>query len=44
MTGERLESRSDDTLSALGTRLKCYQSETLPALSYYRYAGTLQVI
>merc|ERR1711998_96987 len=42
VTGEPLDTRSDDTLSALGTRLKCYQSETLPALSYYRYNGLLQ--
>lgn len=42
VTGQPLEMRSDDTLAALGTRLKCYQSETLPALSYYRYNGTLQ--
>merc|ERR1711976_285361 len=41
VTGQPLEMRSDDTLAALGSRLKSYQSETIPALSYYRYAGPI---
>jgi len=44
VTGEPLVRRTDDSLTALGNRLKAYQAQTLPAISYYRYAGRLQEV
>jgi adenylate kinase len=42
--GAKLISRKDDSEEAIGTRLKAYESETLPLTDYYRQRGVLTEI
>jgi adenylate kinase len=42
--GAKLTFRKDDSEEAIGTRLKAYESDTLPLTDYYRKRGTLAEI
>jgi adenylate kinase len=44
VTGEPLTHRKDDTEEALRTRLKAYNTQTVPILSYYRNKGLLTTV
>jgi adenylate kinase len=44
ITGEPLVQRKDDNEEALRTRLKAYNTQTVPILEYYRQKGILSTI